>query len=336
MLGQGRIELDGQALTRLISPKHQAIVYFLAAGEAPAARSRLAALLWGGLDEPAARANLRVALTGAALVAGLLDIDDRQVAFTANTGARRLAQGHRGAAQPTDQARLRQAAAAGAVRCSTAEIAGNGEFSDWLAQSRRRACDVVELRRGLQRASAGGRRDAAIACCLLGLTKATRRRMALMRCSPPRPAHGTSAIQICRAGSPTGSAHAVGQCYALYMRIHAEHTAQWRRPPRDWRRRRRGGGAARPRRCSHRPRCDAAAIDAAALSLPRPRERTRCTRAALDPRCRWLTIIGPGGVGKTRLAQAVPESLRTCPTACCGSTGVTAAAPCATARRPRP
>ena len=49
MLGQGRIELDGHALTRLLAPKQQAIVYYLAWACDAVPRSRLATLLWGGL-----------------------------------------------------------------------------------------------------------------------------------------------------------------------------------------------------------------------------------------------------------------------------------------------
>ena len=82
LLGQGRIEFDGQPLTRLMATKHQALVFYLAATGEPAPCSRLATLLWGEHDEAAARASVRVALTGLRRwLPDVLDIDDRQVGF---------------------------------------------------------------------------------------------------------------------------------------------------------------------------------------------------------------------------------------------------------------
>jgi len=63
LLGPPRLELDGQALTRLMAAKHQALVFHLAAEGRAVPRTRLAGILWGDLDEAPARANLRVALT---------------------------------------------------------------------------------------------------------------------------------------------------------------------------------------------------------------------------------------------------------------------------------
>ena len=85
MLGQPRLEFDGQALTRLIAPKHQALVFYLATERGAVSRSRLASLLWSELDEQAARANLRVALTRLRRwLPGLLDTEGQQVGFVAS------------------------------------------------------------------------------------------------------------------------------------------------------------------------------------------------------------------------------------------------------------
>jgi DNA-binding SARP family transcriptional activator len=62
LLGPGRLEFDGQPLTRLMPVKQQALVFFLATADAPVPRARLAPLLWGDAEEPAARASLRAAL----------------------------------------------------------------------------------------------------------------------------------------------------------------------------------------------------------------------------------------------------------------------------------
>src|SRR6478609_8756915 len=63
LLGQGRLELDGQALTRLLAPKQQALLFYLAAVGGSVARTKLAAMLWSELDEASARSNLRGALS---------------------------------------------------------------------------------------------------------------------------------------------------------------------------------------------------------------------------------------------------------------------------------
>ncbi len=323
VLGHGRIELDGQALTRLMSPKHQAIVYFLAASEAPAARGRLAALLWGGLDEPAARANLRVALTRLRRwLPGLLDIDDRQVAFAAGTALhvdwREVTAALR---DPTDEARVEQAAAAWrGPLLDGFEIAGSDEFEHWLAQSRRRAQrDVVELRRGLlQRACADGRRDAAIAHAhaLLEVDESDETaHMALMQllAAGGQRTAALAQYEICRAVlADRLGARPSAECYALYTRIHAEHGAMAPASATLAPASAPAVGAAAPAsppvpagRGESLP-----AIDAAALALHGRASEIALLRARLaDPHCRWLTIIGPGGVGKTRLAQAVAAEI---------------------------
>jgi len=63
LLGQGRLELDGQALTRLLAPKQQALLFYLAAVGGSVARTKLASMLWSELDEASARSNLRGALS---------------------------------------------------------------------------------------------------------------------------------------------------------------------------------------------------------------------------------------------------------------------------------
>ena len=70
LLGPPRLELDGQALTRLIAAKHQALVFHLAAEGRPVPRGRLAGLLWGDLDDESAARPGRSVLASASALAG--------------------------------------------------------------------------------------------------------------------------------------------------------------------------------------------------------------------------------------------------------------------------
>ncbi len=82
LLGPPDIRLDGQPVAGTISNKAQAVLYYLAVTGQPQPRSILANLLWGDTPEEAARANLRKALTDLRRVAdGYLDIDRHSLAL---------------------------------------------------------------------------------------------------------------------------------------------------------------------------------------------------------------------------------------------------------------
>jgi DNA-binding SARP family transcriptional activator len=141
LLGQGRLEFDGQPLTRLMASKHQALVFYLAATDEPALRSRLATLLWGDNDEAAAHANLRVALTRLRRwLPDILDIDNRQVAFAAEAKVsvdwRDLTQALQGDAPLA--AREAAAAAWRGPLLDGLDVVGSDEFERWLTQMRQR------------------------------------------------------------------------------------------------------------------------------------------------------------------------------------------------------
>ena len=63
VLGKPRILLDGQPLVDLVSVKAQALLFYLAISGKTYSRSALAGLLWGDLSEESARANLRLTLS---------------------------------------------------------------------------------------------------------------------------------------------------------------------------------------------------------------------------------------------------------------------------------
>ncbi len=82
LLGRPVIRRDGQVLDEAPPLKSQALLFYLAVTGQPASRETLAALFWGDMPESAARANLRIALSRLRKVAGSCLIQERQtVAF---------------------------------------------------------------------------------------------------------------------------------------------------------------------------------------------------------------------------------------------------------------
>lgn len=325
LLGRPRIELDGQALARRMPAKQQALVYYLAA-EGAASRAQLAALLWAEADEEAARASLRAALMRLRRwLPGMLDADGQQLGWAA------------AAPVEVDLARLAQAAAghgSHAERCAAAALwrgplldgfdVGSAEpFERWLAQARQRAeRDALALRRALATAAeAAGHADEAVAHlhALLDIDDADEpAHMALMAllAAQGRRTAAIAQYETCRATLRDRlGARPSAACVALYARIHADAPAAaavgTREPPEDL-----------PQRAAPLAeaagRADAAGRDPGpGAGLParpggalvgRDAELARLHERLLDPACRWLTVVGPGGVGKTRLAQAAAEA----------------------------
>lgn len=310
LLGPGRLEFDGQPLTRLMPVKQQALVFFLAAAGVPVPRARLAPLLWGEMDEPAARANLRAALTRLRRwLPGALDIDDRQVAFAPGTPL--AVDWHELVAALRDDApRGAREAAAGLWRgplLDGLDLVGSDEFERWLTQSRQRALrDAVALRRRLlSAAEADGDLDTAVAHArgLLEIDDADEpAHMALMRllAASGRRTAALAQYEACRAAlADRLGARPSADCYALYTRIHADAGQPATTPPPA------GGneGAA----ASPVPRPPMPAHGASLVG--REAELALLVERLNDPECRWLTVTGPGGVGKTRLAEAAATRL---------------------------
>lgn len=82
LLGKPQVSLDGTPVTGFISVKAQALLYYLAVSRRPHARESLAGLLWGDMTEARASKNLRNALSNLrGLVGEQLSITRAEVTF---------------------------------------------------------------------------------------------------------------------------------------------------------------------------------------------------------------------------------------------------------------
>ncbi len=329
LLGQGRIELDGQPLTRLMASKHQALVFYLAATGEAAPRGRLAALLWGDHHETAARANLRVALTRLRRwLPDVLVIDERQVGFAAEATVsvdwRDLAAAVRDDASPEERE-----VAAGLWRgplLDGLDVTGSDDFESWLAQMRRRAeREALDLRRTLvEHHEAAGSLERAIdhARGLLEIDEADEfAHMALMRLLAAR-GRRTAALaqyEACRAAMAGRlGARPSADCYALDTRIHAQSHGSTAAAPAPAPTPAPAATPATP----ESPVASQASLASDSSAAPSAQDRASAgeligrenemallIERVVDPECRWLTITGPPGAGKTRLAQAAVDRL---------------------------
>lgn len=295
LLGPGRIEHDGQALTRVLAPKQQALVFLLAEAGRPLPRARLATLLWGGLDDAAARGNLRGALYRLRRwLPGVLAVDGAGVGFAPGVPLHvDLHELTSALSAPWPHGRRIAAAAAWRGPLLDGFEVGDADgFEAWLSTARRRALHAAQaLRRALlDEAEAGGRHDEALehAHALLELDDADEpAHMAVMRLLAAR-GRRTAALaqyEACRAALLERlGARPSADCYALYTRIHADVA-----PP----------AATVPAPMASRI---APAQDPALALIGRDDDLALLLERLDDPSCRWLTIVGLGGVGKTRLA----------------------------------
>lgn len=308
LLGRPRLEFDGHPLTRLIGAKPQALVYYLAAeGGGPVPRSQLASLLWGSLDDASARANLRLALTRLRQrLPGALESDGHVVGLSPRVPTFVDAQRVEAAAQGDDDLPLevleQAASCCGGAFLEGFDLPGADAFDDWLRRERARfqRSAIEVMRRVVDRFARAGAIDRAIAAAQRWVEVddtdevAHRRLMELLASSGRRTAAIAQYESLRNILVESLGARPSAQTYELYRRIHADapRASIDEAPPAE----------PEPLRGTAAPVADAGAL------VGRQSELAEAGKRLLDPMCRVLTLVGPGGVGKTRLALALADA----------------------------
>lgn len=332
LLGRPRLEFDGQPMTRLLGAKPQALVFYLAAeGGGPVARGQLATLLWGALDESAARANLRLALTRLRQrLPGVVAADAGAVGLSAQVPTFVDLRQVESAAALDDEAPLESLEAA-ASSCRGPfldgfELSGAEAFDDWVRRERARSQRSAQalLRRLAERLEARGTIDRAIAAAQQWIElddtdeAAHCSLMRLMAASGQRTAAIAQYESLRRILIESLGARPSAQTYELYRRIHADAPS----PPRpatvdpeapDSQTPASDGGDEAQGDCGPRPDAlvpvESSLPDDSSALIGRAVELDEIERRLLDPQCRALTLVGPGGIGKTRLVLTLAREL---------------------------
>lgn len=319
LLGRPLIRLGGQELDKAPPSKSQALLYYLAATGQPATRETLAALLWGDMPEAAARANLRLALSRLRRVVGDCLIQERQtVAFDFEQAAwvdvRAFAQTlHGGRTHSTDALRTATNLYRGAFLAdfSTPDAPA---FETWIVTEREwfHQLMLAGLRELLAADRAGGHEADAINVArrmlevapwceeahqdLIELLARTGQRSAALAqyeiCRrlldeelgvPPSAKTEQLRAQVADGTLAGGDRHSIEVVDSLPVP---------------------GGPPLEPveRRVQHAPHYPDPL-------LGRGEAIAQVQALLADPTCRLLTLVGAGGVGKTRLALAATADL---------------------------
>lgn len=286
LLGPPVLVWQGQAMTGRMAARQEALLYALAAHGQPWPRSRLVSLLWGDQGEASARANLRVALTRLRQrLPGILVVDYRGVGLDATRLTSDLLALRR--AQCPAQPLADRLAAFFAWRgpfLEGFELGGADGFEHWLAEQRQRLrTEVSALGQALSvELEAIGDVDTALAVARQRVVIDAAdepAHMIVMRLLTARGERCAALAQYaaCRiALAEQLGALPSAACHALYVRIHAESSVVVER--------------------SLEP--------AASALLPgQAPALARLDQRLAQPACRWLTLHGPPGIGKTALAR---------------------------------
>jgi predicted ATPase/DNA-binding SARP family transcriptional activator len=312
VLGGTELAVDGRPLVELASAKATALLVYLAVTGTGHSRSALAGLLWSDLPEETARANLRLALTKLRRVLPEhLEVTRQAVApapgrpvWVDAVEVARVAAGERDGAELLAAVRL----------CRGELLEGFGVpgaplFDEWLVG--RRAAARADMLALMDRAVAlaRDRGDAATGI------EVARRMLALEPLHEE--AHRALMWFLARGGQRSAALAQYETCrYVLREELGAEPSAATVALREEIA----GAGGftelATPQPSPAAARGAGTPAAEAAPDLPRPltslvgRERELAGLHELldDPACRLVTLVGPGGIGKTRLALEVAAS----------------------------
>ncbi|GIV96693.1 MAG: transcriptional activator [Herpetosiphonaceae bacterium] len=311
LLGGFRASLDGAPLGGFVSSKVQALLCYLAVTGRPHSRDALAGLLWGEMQEEAASANLRVALSNLRrLLPNYLIITRQTLAFNRQSpfwldvdvfqSNVQLAQ----TAPPEKELDLLRQA----INLYSGEflegffVREAPSFEEWVLgqRERMRRLALQTLYTLTARSSARGEYDTALGYTsrLLSLEpwqeEAHRQMMLLLALSGQRSA-ALAQYEICR----TVLAQELGvepmdETTALYTRIREGRIGEPAEAEQF---------SVPMLRLHNLP-------DQLTPFIGRETELAQIATRLTSPSCRLLTLVGPGGIGKTRLAlQAATDYL---------------------------
>ncbi|MET8153260.1 ATP-binding protein [Actinoplanes sp. NPDC049668] len=306
VLGGAELVLGGRPLAELASAKAAALLFYLAVTGTGHSRSALAGLLWSDLPEPSARANLRLVLTKlrrvlpehVAVTRQGVALDDRPGVWVD------AAEVARAAAGPDDAGLLDAVRLCRGDLLAGFDVAGAPLFDDW--QAAQRAATRADMLALMDRAVrwAADHRDAAAGIAV------ARRMLALEPLHEP--AHRALMWFLAEGGRPSAALAQYETCRYLLNEelggVPSADTVGLRDEIAGTGGFTRLGAAPAP----------SAEPGRAAPGPPRPltsligrgAELARLDELLDDPACRLVTLVGPGGIGKTRLAIEVAAARR--------------------------
>jgi DNA-binding SARP family transcriptional activator len=302
VLGGAELAVSGRPLVELASAKATALLVYLAVTGTGHSRSALAGLLWSDLPEATARANLRLVLTKLRRVLPeYLDVTRQAVALAAGrpvwvdaVEVARVAAGERDDAELLAAVRLCRG-----ELLEGFEVPGAPLFDEWMVA--RRAAVRADILVLMDRAVALARDRGEVAT---GVEVARR----MLELDPlQEEAHRALMWFLARGGQRGAALAQYETCrYVLKEELAIEPstaTAALREEIAGAGGFTELGGGSPARRPAAAP----------GPNLPRPlttlvgreRELARLHELLDDPVCRLVTLVGPGGIGKTRLALEV-------------------------------
>jgi predicted ATPase/DNA-binding SARP family transcriptional activator len=312
LLGPPQVWLDDKPVTLSRNSKTQGLLYFLAVTNQTWPRPSLAELLWGDMADEAARVNLSKALTEMRQLLGDLVIVDRQQVGLNASGAiwSDVAVLAAAPVMPRSAAEYTQLAeAVELVRGQFLQgfsVRNASAFEQWLLVEQERLQQrVLEALDALAaHALRQGRWNEGIAYA----------RRALTHDSLYEPGHRT--LMALLAGSGQRAA-ALQQYESLRQLLDTELAVE---PSPETQQVLAQIQTGQPAQAPLRSEAAGASNPGATVgrhSLPRPatpfigrtKELADIRRILTDPECRLLTLVGAGGMGKTRLALQVAQEL---------------------------
>ena len=305
VLGATELAVDGRPLVGLASAKATALLVYLAVTGTAQSRSALAGLLWSDLPEATARANLRLALTKLrrALPAQLLvtrqtvALDPARPVWVDAVEVERLVAG-----KPEGEELLAAARLCRGEFLSGFEAPGAELFDEWVLARRAayRADQLALLDRAVQDARDRGDAPAGVEAArrmleLEPLHEEAHRALMWFLATGGQRGAALAQFETCRylLREELGEDPSPGTVALRDQIAHAGGFTDL--PPVDDR----GAGSA------GRLRPPTGAPGPLTSLIGRDEDLARLHALLDDPACRLVTLVGPGGIGKTRLALEV-------------------------------